>query len=51
MAFVCRIQGVRGLFEGVVLAGLLMKKLYQPDDSKNDEAKGNHERDPYRNGW
>jgi hypothetical protein len=51
MPFVGRIQGVRGLFEGVVLAGLLMEKLYKADDSKNDEAKGNHKRDPYRNGW
>ena len=41
MPFVCRIQGVRGLFEVVVLAIFFMEIPYQPHDSKNDEAKGN----------
>ncbi len=51
MLLICRIQGEWRLFEVVGPAIFLVEILYEPDDSKNDKPQGNHERDPYRNGW
>lgn len=49
--FVGGIQVVRGLFGVVVFAIFLVKKGYQPPDSKQDEANGNQQSGPDRKGW
>jgi len=41
LLLVCRTHGVRRLFEIIVLAIFLMEILDQPQDSKQDKAKGN----------
>ena len=48
--FTGRIQGVRRLFEIIVFVIFLVEKFYQTPDSKQDEAKGNHESGAYRKG-
>ncbi len=50
MVFVCRIQSVRRVLEVIVFVAFFVKILYQPPDSKQDEAEGNQESSPYRKG-